>query len=126
MGCSIAWEQSGVYRAFFDRADCDEFMQSLKEVHGDARFDDIRYVINDFTACTEIVFDAEAIREMSAMDMAASVSNPRIRIAIVGASEFVKAGIEAYMAKGLSPYPIQLFASLDEARRWLGRDALRS
>lgn len=124
MGCRVVWESEGVHRVFVGRADCAEFLDSLRQVYGDPRFDDVRYVINDFTACTELSMDPEAIREMSAMDLAASYSNPRIRIAIVGTSELFETGIAAYAGVGLSPYPLQLFASLDDARRWIAAQKL--
>jgi hypothetical protein len=123
MSCRVVWEPEGVHRVFAGRSDTNEFLVSLREVYGDRRFDSLRYVINDFSACTELSVDMEVIREMAAMDSAASHSNPRIRIAIVGVSELIQAGIAAYAGVALSPYPVKLVATLDEARRWLAEPA---
>ncbi|MCL4696113.1 MAG: hypothetical protein KJ023_03490 [Burkholderiaceae bacterium] len=126
MSCRVVWEPTGVHRVFADRTDCGEFLVSLREVYGDRRFDCVRYVINDFSACTDLSVDMEVIREMAAMDSAASHSNPHIRIAIVGVSELIQAGIAAYAGVALSPYPVKLVATLDEARRWLTEPAGRA
>jgi hypothetical protein len=71
MSYELIWEPRGVTKLFFGHVTSDDLVQSVKSIHGDPRFDNLRFVINDFLGCKEISVTAEAVDEISAVDKAA-------------------------------------------------------
>lgn len=118
MAYHIYWEPAGVYRRYSGHTSFEELVVSVLAVENDPRFDEIRYVINDFLASEQVSFTPEGICELSAVDGAAERSNPNIRIAIVADRPAIRAAGEAYIAAGLNTYETRLFDTLPEARRW--------
>lgn len=124
MPYEIIWEATGVYRRYFGHSDAAELARSVLEVECDPRFDQIRYVVNDMLTSDGIEISNEAVSEISAVDGAAEISNPRICIAIVADRPEIRAIGEAYIAAGFNSYPTRLFFNLQEARAWLAQAAV--
>lgn len=118
MTYQIHWEPTGVYRRYSGHTSFEELVESVLAIENDPRFDEIRYVINDFLASEQISFTQEGISELSAVDGAAECSNPNIRIAIVADRPETRAAGEAYIAAGLNTYETRIFNTLAEARSW--------
>jgi len=114
------WENEGVYSKFQGTIDAEEVHCAVDEVESDTRFDSIRYVINDFLEATEFTVTPKDISVRVAIDNAAARTNPDIRIALVTVDQIVKDLIGIYIEQmESSPYETRIFATLDEARRWL-------
>ncbi len=112
------WEKRGVYRKYDGAISGHDLRLAVREVEGDARFDEIRYVINDFSTVTEQSINKQDIEEIAALDYAAAFSNPYIRLAIVTDDPSIQALAELYVERNDSPYPAQIFSELDSARAW--------
>lgn len=50
MPFELTWEGRGVYKRFSGRVTYEEYARSQEMVLGDARTDDLHYIINDFRA----------------------------------------------------------------------------
>jgi hypothetical protein len=71
-----------------------ELIQLQSQWHAHPDFDRIRYSIHDFSECDTFAYDQSSNEYSAAIDMAASLSNPHIKIAVVAANtEVAKAGI---------------------------------
>jgi hypothetical protein len=116
----LIWEPRGVVKRYFGEATDEDLLKSVVEVGADARFDDLRYVINDFSACDAITATSDGIENIAIMDRGASASNPRIRIAVVAIQKEAIALAEAYASFPLNVYPTRIFATLPAARNWIG------
>lgn len=95
---------------------------SMRQSEADARFDSLRYVINDFLGIDGVLieqFPPELIDEIAATDMAAFTTNPNIRIAVVAVDPDVLALAQSYIDSELRAYPTRLFHTLADARAWL-------
>jgi len=112
------WEQHGLLREFSGHVTSTEIEQAVLESHAAQVFDEYRYVINDFRAARSIELDKEVMDEVAAMDGAAYLSNPRVRVAVVEGPQAVMNAVAAYSASHLSPYPLQVFQDMEAARRW--------
>jgi len=112
------WEQHGLLREFSGHVTSAEIAQAVLESHAAQVFDEYRYVINDFRAALSIDLDKEVMDEVAAMDGAAYLSNPHVRVAVVEGPQAVMKVIAAYSASQLSPYPLQVFQDIEAARRW--------
>lgn len=114
------WEQRGVYRVFSGKITGEEILEAVQKVEADARFDKIKYVINNFLDVTEIDVSPKDIKIIAAIDTAAALSNSDIKIAQLATDPQIAALNVLYSeAAGSSPYPTKVFHTLEDARKWI-------
>lgn len=118
MPYTLTWESQGILRTFRGRVSTVEFARAQAEMYGDPRFESARYALIDFSAATELVHTPTAVEEITASNRGAYLTNPNLRVAVVTTDENMK----ALLAKmtDISAYPLRVFATLDDARRWAG------
>ena len=113
------WEENGVYRKYHDHVSGKEILQAMEDVHGHKLFDSIRYVVNDFLNVTECELTASDVVTLAALDRAAALSNPHIKIAIVATEPTIQMFANLYGdLMESSPYTSKVFTDLDEAKIW--------
>lgn len=120
MSYEITWEPFGVVKRFYACLTGDDLKQTGMQLHGDARFDEIRYVINDFLGVTEVAVTEADVEEINAIDNAASYSNRKLKLSVVATNERI---VELARQYGNSPdnvHPFGTFSTIDAARKWLG------
>ncbi len=121
MGFAVVWEQpSGLIKRHFGHVTGRDVLEANRMAEEDFRFDSLRYVINDFSECTQISVSPIEIEEISAVDRAAALTNPNIRLAIVATHPDVVAASTAYANDPLTPFATRVFGSINAARSWLG------
>jgi len=114
------WEKNGVYRKYNNGINGKELIQAAKDVLGNKSFDSISYVINDLLQVTEHDVKTSDIITLTKMDKAAADINPNIKVAIVATTLTVKVMASLYAdLMSHSPFSIEIFANLDEARSWV-------
>ena len=119
MSYEIHWEPRGAIKRFWGDVSSNDVIRSVVETEADARFDSLRFVINDFREVALITFSAVDVGEIAVMDLGASRTNPAIRIAIVAvAPDLIELGHQ-YANSPLNVYPTKIFATMDEARAWV-------
>ena len=118
MPFEITWEPRGAYKRFTGHVTYEEYARSQELVLGDPRSDDLRYIINDFTAMKggAEAGSTEQAEYLAAFNFGSSRSNPRIRIAYVTSELRLIALIK--VASLVSSYQLKTFATLEEARAW--------
>jgi hypothetical protein len=119
MSYEILWEPQGAVKRFWGLVSSDDMLRSVIESEADARFDSLRFVINDFLAVTQISFDSHVVDDIAVMDMGASKTNAAIKIAIVATAPELVELCRQYAESPLNVYPTEFFATLDEARAWV-------
>uniref|UniRef100_Q47FG6 STAS/SEC14 domain-containing protein n=1 Tax=Dechloromonas aromatica (strain RCB) TaxID=159087 RepID=Q47FG6_DECAR len=120
MGYEIKWvPPDGVIKRHFGQVTGSELIAAVAKTEGDARFDTLRYVINDFLDCTGLTASSTDVEEIAAIDKSAASINPYIRIAIVATLPEVVAIANAYMNDPFNIYTTRLFSAMDEAKSWL-------
>lgn len=118
MSYAVTWEAHGAYKYFSGHVSFAEYAHSQEEILGDARADEIRYVINDLRDVESYTVTQDEAEYSAAFNRASAVSNPRVRIAYVTSDTKIRLLIG--MAKILSSYEIKAFDSLGDARAWCG------
>lgn len=122
MSYTNKWEKEGLYRIFTDKISGEEVLRSNLAIQGDARFDDIKYVLNDFTQTVEFEISDMDVNKIVATDGVAAISNARLKIAIVATLESLLDWIHLYCEKMQgSPFECNVFTNLDDAREWVSR-----
>lgn len=111
-------EEHGLLTKWWGHATTSELIQMQEQAHASPEFDRNRYSIHDFGECNHFDCFPGDIDFSAAIDGAASISNPKIKIAVVAANQVVFEMVNAYMGAGLSPYPLRFFPSMREARAW--------
>ena len=87
MAYEIIWEPEGVIRQFSESVSAREFMQSVERVQGDSRYDDMRYIINDFSSASASALGEEVFTELAVLHYGAYASNPNCRVVFVTADK---------------------------------------
>lgn len=114
------WEREGLCRVFTGKISCSEILDSNIELHASPRFDDIKYLINDFTGSTEFEASSRDIKECIAIDNAASKSKQQLRVAMVAKIEPILTCAHLYALKmENSSFECRIFDNIDDARCWL-------
>lgn len=119
MSYEVHWEPRGAIKRFWGRVSSQDMIRSVVETEADARFDSLRYVINDCREVDQIAFSSEDVSNVSAMDLGASRTNPAIRIAVVATMAELIAFAEQYANSALNVYPTRIFATMEDARAWV-------
>ena len=117
MAYEIIWEPEGVIRQFSESVSAREFMQSVERVQGDSRYDDMRYIINDFSSASASALGEEVFTELAVLHYGAYASNPNCRVVFVTADKTL-AGLVRQQGPVVS-YPTGVLPTLVEARDWL-------
>ncbi len=120
MPCEILWEHRGVYKRLSGHVAASEFQRSVEAIQADPRFDEIRYVINDFSAVSSHELDAQHLLELAAIQYGAQASNPQVKAVYVGADPELARNLRSILIDSQrSVYRVALFDSLPQARDWL-------
>ena len=123
MAYDIFWEQRGVVKHYRGCVSSYDLLQSVLDTESDARFDDLRFVINDFLDIESLALANVDVEEISAIDRAAARINPHIKIAIVSISTDIIALGNEYANSPMNTYPTRIFATNADARAWLNAPA---
>ena len=124
MPFEVTWTGRGYYKRVYGAVSATDFLQSITTVQNHPDFDSLRYGVNDFLDVTAIDIKPSDIDLYAATSIGASLSNPRIRIAIVATDQRIIAMVKAYAQ--LAPFPTEFFETPDAARQWVQSLGLES
>lgn len=114
------WEDKGIYWKYQGILTGDDLLQSNMNIYGDSRFDNLRYQLVDMLDVESFDVETEAMEAVTAMDEAASQTNPSLIIAVVSAHIQAKQLVELYeTTTGGAPWETEMFESVEEARVWI-------
>ena len=114
----LLWEDFGVLRRMTGAVTAAELDSSARALQENERVDDLRYIIHDFTAATDVSVSESEIEFMAVRASISLQKNPGVRIAFVGDHPVVHALIDAFNNLGRSLHRCQRFDALEEARRF--------
>ncbi|MBI5108218.1 MAG: hypothetical protein HZA62_05680 [Rhodocyclales bacterium] len=119
MAYELAWEPRGVALIYSGLVSFDDIRNATIGYQGDSRFDDLHYVIADFLRVTGCNAKPTEIDYVWALDLAAGISNPKIKKAIITTHPGIIALAAHYKAQEIRAFPTEVFTQVDDARRWL-------
>jgi len=119
MSYKITWEPKGVIWTFHDTLTGQEAIEASMSIYGDPRFDDLRYGIIDISKVEQFKIADEALETAAAMDEAATLTNPRLVVAVVAAGKDAVAVGEVYKsAMSETSWKVEIFDTMNEAEEW--------
>ena len=120
MSVEYKWESKGLCRVFTDTINGDEVLGDNLKLQGDIRFDNIKYVINDFTEVVDFDFSDLDVTKISVNDNVASQSNPYLKIALISTHEPLLVWLRLYCeSMEGSLYKSKIFDNADDAYEWV-------
>lgn len=117
----ITQEKHGLLTEWWGDASTLELIQMQERLHAHPDFKIMHYSLHDLTNCARFTSKEDESVYSAAIDGAASITNAKLRIAIVGANLEVLGAVNAYIDSGLSQFPLRIFSSMDEARAWVSQ-----
>lgn len=91
------WKKKGLHRTFTGDITGKEVLIANLNIQGDSRFDEIDYVLNDFTGIDSFSISDSHVTEVSTMDNIAAQTNDRLKIIIVANDEGFLKFVDMYM-----------------------------
>lgn len=118
------WEPKGVLRRLWGQVTGPEFVRAAEELAAHPRFDEFRYLLNDFREATGHSIDERALENLAAIRFGSMFTNPRIRVAVVSSHPDVLALVGATQRLPLKgSHPTAAFDTMEQARAWLATPA---
>ena len=121
MPYQISWDRRHVFLKFHGEVPLSEIQEAAGVIHGDPRFDQLKYEICDLLEADLSSIDDQQAEEPAAMDRAASLSLGRLKVALVvtdpHAVELCLHYIEESKRMG-SPWQFGVFSRIEEAMDW--------
>lgn len=119
MAYEYIWEDNGLYRVFTGTTSGTEVLNSNLSIHGDPRFDEIDYVLNDFLSIDNFEVSDMDIKKIAHMDSVAELSKPTLKIAIITTHSELLEWVNKYlMCMKDATYICNIFSNIDDARQW--------
>lgn len=118
---SIAWQDSILELNFHGSIGAAELYRCYGEIAGDPRFDDVRYMLFDYTDATSPEYTTEDMDKFYYLDQASSMSNSRITQVVIAVDENTAAIASYYIHISQDlPWRTLLVRSREEANSLLG------
>lgn len=121
MPYQIHLENNGAYKQFSGHVTAEEFVNSAFEVQGDLRFDEFRYVINDFGAVSSHNVNHINVQMVAAYSKGALRTNAKIVIVVVTTDDEISLLAKKFSSPPLASYPLHIFPTLAEARLFVSQ-----
>lgn len=121
MAYAVEWSGQGVLVTMTGTIDIEDLNEANGRLHGDPRFDGMRYQLWDLLGASLGSITRREIEQPSAIDLVAARMNAHVKVALVTASPHDVQLCEHDAARSSgqgSPWEIQILADLAAARAW--------
>jgi len=118
------WEKHGLHTQYMGNLTGKELLQAALDTSGHPQFDELLYIIGDWSGSLETTTDRADVEELVAYIRAMAVTNPRIKNAsVMNEKESNQALVSFYalLAEELT-WDVRSFHTLEEARIWVGEE----
>jgi len=120
MTCKLVWEPEGVLAIHAGSLLSGAFLDTVRKIQSDPRFDDARYVIHDFSQVAGHDIASATLTELAILHYGAWASSPNCRVVFVSGDAQLAGAIRRVLgAADLASYECEVRPTLVEARDWL-------
>ena len=121
MAYALNWESDGVVIEFRGLVSIRDLEQATVGYEADSRFDDLHWVIADYSGIDGCDAHPAEIESVWVMDFGARRSNPRVRKVVVTTRPEVLAMASHYASHLGGAFEVKSVATRAEARAWLAQ-----
>jgi hypothetical protein len=116
----IRWEGRGVYKQFFGLLSPAYVKDAYNEVTDDPRYEHVRYVLSDYLEARPNAGGLEPdVAEFAELERHRLYSSPDLVSATVATDPQILGHIRLFEGLQVSPYPIGIFPTVADARKWI-------
>jgi len=127
MKIEMIWENGGLLKRMSGALSEEEFLRSSEQVLADPRFEDIRFVINDFLQVTGSGFSRGMLPYLAAIQYGSKATQSCCRVVFVSCDETVVALIkDVLVTRDLDHFEVGIASSVEAARDWLKNEPVLS
>ena len=122
MAFTHEWKDEGVYIRYFDELTSKDLISSNSLLVGKREFEEIKFVIADFSDVTSIDIDNADANVSAAFAIKVNPYNKHIKVALVSNNMNLQPLIETYLENTLKMVPHaqqKLFSDMPEAKDWV-------
>lgn len=122
MSYKTLWENNGVCWQLSGIVTAQEILDSNNEFYQDPRSDTCKYQLVDCTRLEKFELDDSTMKELAAMDYAASLSVKKLKIALVGKTSHITDIYQQYINHSdnhETTWTTKMFDNMESARNWL-------
>jgi hypothetical protein len=121
MPLESTWAGRSLHRRFYGLVLAGEILSSNDAIYGDARFDELRFIYADFMDAEDVLVDTAQLKRLAALDHAASLSNARVKLAIIVAASHLQELARIYKQhNSRGGWSVEVFSSRAAAATWMG------
>lgn len=119
MAHTLTWQSNGLFRKFTAQISPEEILKSNLDLHVHPRFEEIKYIINDFTEVTELVINTDHTKIYASIDDVISDTKGKFKIAIVAKLNAHVKLANSYREQMKNKFfECEIFKALKEAQIW--------
>ena len=120
MAYQEVWKKSGLHRVFTDTTSCEEILNANMKLYANPTFNDIQFVINDFSRVLQFEIPPQSMNEYVATEKEASKNNKNLKVAMLVTNEYIStfARIYALRMEEVS-FKCELFETINDANSWI-------
>ncbi|MBK6906401.1 MAG: hypothetical protein IPH08_04540 [Rhodocyclaceae bacterium] len=121
----LDWEPKGLLRTYSGRVSWAEVNESISEVHSAPRYEDLSYVINDFSECESLEITRDQIEDIAARVSGAEYAHKPQKIlrhfktAYVATSPSMRNTVTTFISATIVNTSVNIFGTVLEARAWV-------
>lgn len=116
MPYTTQWTQGGLIWKYSGTVSGEELLLSNLDIYGDERFDDLRYQIVDLSAVKNCKVTDKHMQKIAHLDMAAALTNPRIKVAVINGEVLSKVYANH---TGVKHWQTKDFDNIEAAQSWV-------
>jgi len=121
MTYDLQWLDKGLYRRFSGAIDGEEIANSNLQLHGDPRFDELQFIIDDFSGIDAIDLADGDLSLIANINKVGEVHSRDVKIAVVlDHPKRMEWYNQYFQEMGPASCDIQLFDDKPAAQQWLG------
>lgn len=122
MAYPVEWSEHGVLVTMTGEIDIKALNEANGRLHGDPRFDTMRYQVWDLLGASLGAITRREIEQPSAIDFVASRMNTKVKVALVTVKAHDVALCEHYASRSMAlgtTWEIRIFPELSAAMAWV-------
>lgn len=120
MPYKVNWEKSGVYMKLYGVVGTEDLENLYSDINDDPRFEDVNYQICDFLDMEVMNYSGKEVQKFGHLDKAGSLSNPRVKVALVIRNREAQKLSNIYQAElANTSWDAEVFHTEDDARTWV-------
>lgn len=122
----LSWDRHVVTKTCTGYLSADEIVRSAEEIACHPSFDELQFIINDYSAVAGYVISADTIERIAVIYFGSLASNPNFQVLVVSSDPAILALFNsAIQPKNQDSAEMRAFPSVQSAKQWIAEQPTR-